>query len=473
MTLLLAIVALAGLAWLAVFVLRGSLVAGGMLFVVVAACFGFHFMQFDVGPIPLTLDRLFVLLLGGMYVVQRRMGKTQPKPLDRLDLLIFAFLALVTASTFTHDWHASFNKDVVPLWRLIAGYLVPFAVYWVVRQARLTRSNVLWVHGALALFGLYLAVTGILEITQQWSLVFPRHIADPKLGLHFGRARGPMLHAATFGLCLTIGMLALLVCLPRGGRVAKALMLSTLPLFLASIYFSYTRTVWLGAMMSLFILLWMTLSGPRRVLILASVAAACLLVGLTHWEQLVALKRDSSASETKSSTVMRASFTYVSWQMFLDHPLWGCGFGHFPVAKRDYLADRSTSLPLEAIWHEAHHNVFLSLLTETGIFGMLLFMAILWTWGRGAWRLWYDRSLPDWMRWHGLLMACSLGAYGLSLLFFELTYSPVDNAIVFYLAGITAGLRSLAGHAHRVQLPGLLGLWTAGSQQSAGLTANG
>jgi len=455
MNFLLLLAALAGSIWLAIFVLRGSLLAGGVLFVLIASCFGFEFTHFDLGPVPLTLDRLFLLVLGGMYIVQRRLGRTQPKPLDRLDLMILAFVALVTASTFTHDWHASPNNDVVPLWRLIAGYWVPLTIYWIARQAPLTERNVRFVHVVLAGFGVYLAITGILEITHQWWLVFPKQIADPKLGLHFGRARGPMLHAATFGLCLTIGLMAMLSCLPRAGRRGRLAMLLSLPLFAASIYFSYTRTVWLGGILSLMIVSWMVLSGARRVMLLGGVATVCLLVGMTRWDQIVALKRDSSAADTKTSTVMRASFTYVSWKMFLDRPLWGCGFGHFPSVKRDYLSDRTTSLPLEAIWQEAHHNTFLSLLTETGIFGMLLFIGILGSWVRAAWRLWYDRSLPDWMRWHGLLVLGSLGAYGFSLLFFELTYSPVDNAIVFFLTGICAGLSSLAGHTRPVHLAGI------------------
>jgi hypothetical protein len=45
----------------------------------------------------------------------------------------------------------------------------------------------------LGVFGLYLSVTAVFEITKQWSLVFPGFIGDPKIGIHFGRARGPML----------------------------------------------------------------------------------------------------------------------------------------------------------------------------------------------------------------------------------------------------------------------------------------
>jgi len=463
MTILFIIAAFAVLTWLTWFALRGSLLAGCSLFVLVAACLGFEFLQFDVGPLPLTLDRLAFIVLVGTYLVQRFLGQTDPKPIDRGDLLIFAFVGLLVANTFTHDWRATSGAEVIPLWRLIAGYLVPFTVFWIAKQAPLSRSGVRGLHAVLAGFGLYLAITGILEITGQWSLVFPKHIADADLGLHFGRARGPMLQSATFGLCLTIGMLALLVSLPRLTPRGRLLLFGTLPLFFASIYFSYTRTVWLGAVASLAVLLWTVLSGPRRIVTFAAIGTIVLAVGITRWDQIVALKRDSSAADTRSSTTMRASFAYVSWQMFLDRPIWGCGFGHFPIAKRDYLADRAIDLPLTEIWHEAHHNVLLSLLTETGLLGMLLFAAILGLWGLSSWQLWSDGMLPDWMRWHGLLMMTTLAAYFFALLFFELSYSPIDNSLVFYLAGVTAGLRSMAGHAAPAALPGLLGHWQRGA----------
>ena len=60
----------------------------------------------------------------------------------------------------------------------------------------------------LACFGLYLAATGLLEAAHQWAFVFPRYIADPTVGLHYGRARGPMVQAVSYGLCLGITMLA-------------------------------------------------------------------------------------------------------------------------------------------------------------------------------------------------------------------------------------------------------------------------
>ena len=87
---------------------------------------------------------------------------------------------------------------------------------------------------------------------------------------------------------------------------------------------------------------------------------------------------------------MRESFAYVSWQMFWDRPIWGCGFGHFYEEKLPYLSDRRTPLKLEEIRDYIHHNTYLSLLTETGVIGLGLFLAVLACWIRVGWQLTRD-----------------------------------------------------------------------------------
>src|SRR5207302_7956854 len=124
-------------------------------------------------------------------------------------------LIYLTISTFIHEYDVVFPCDASPVWRLLAAYLIPGAVYWIVRQSPITEQRTALVTKVLTFFGIYLAVTGILEITHQWAFVFPRHIADPALGIHFGRARGPMLTSVSYGLYLAVCFLAALYYVPR------------------------------------------------------------------------------------------------------------------------------------------------------------------------------------------------------------------------------------------------------------------
>ena len=441
------IAGIVALVWAAVYIWRGSLIGGCLAMMVTTACFGHRFFHFDLGPVPLTLDRLVLVVLVVAYLVQRRRGKTDPKPGQRTDLVLPAFLAVLALSGLygvCTGNQTDFFGPGAGLFRLTAGYLIPFALYWIARQSPLDRSKVSLVHGTLACLGVYLAVTGVLEITGQWWAVFPKHIADPQIGLHFGRARGPMIHSVTFGLYLGTCLLAAWLWRWRFGRAGQLAMIAAVPLMLAGIYFSYTRSVWMGTGLGLLIVLGLTLRGVWRPLVLGGMVSAALMLAATRMDNLVRFQREYTSAETASSVDLRGSFAYISWKMFQDRPLGGVGFGQFPDAKLPYLADRSTELNLEATRTMVHHNGFLSVLTETGLVGFTLYLAVLAVWARSAWALCRRAGVPDWARAHGALMLGVLAVYVCQAAFHELSYSPIDHSLVFLLAGVTVGLRPLA-----------------------------
>ena len=109
-----------------------------------------------------------------------------------------------------------------------------------------------------------------------------------------------------------------------------------------------------------------------------------------NWEQLVAFKRDKNltARETADSVTLRPVMARVAWLMVLDRPLWGCGFGQYLPEHKNYLADRSSELVLEKCRPYSPHNLLLGIVTETGLVGLGLFLALLAAWGYDAWRLW-------------------------------------------------------------------------------------
>ena len=291
------IASLVSLIWGTLALLRGSLVVGCLAYLIVAACFGYDFTSFDLGPAPMTLDRLTLCGLVVAFVVQLRLRRTAPKPWCGSDVFLGLLLAWLVISTLTHDFRADAPTRVSPLWRLLAGYLIPALIYWIARQAPLTERSVTIIRNTLIVFGLYLATTGILEIAQQWSLVFPKQIANPKLGLHFGRARGPMLTSVSFGLYLAVGLFAGWVAWPQLRRLPQLLLLLAFPLAIGGLYCSYTRSVWLGTIVGLVIVLAVTLQGRLRNIVLGSVVSAGLFITVVNLQSLVSFKRESSARQ--------------------------------------------------------------------------------------------------------------------------------------------------------------------------------
>jgi hypothetical protein len=182
-----------GLVWAVALAVRGSLVGLCLATVLIGATFGFEFWHTRLGAMPLTVDRVLEVLLVLAFLVQAALGRTDPKPVRSNDRWLGLLLVYLAVSTFTHDFLIETPHDISPVFRFIAAYVTPAVIYWVARQSPLSEARVNLVAKTLAIYGIYLAITGILEITHQWSFVFPPTIADPGLGIHFGRARGPML----------------------------------------------------------------------------------------------------------------------------------------------------------------------------------------------------------------------------------------------------------------------------------------
>ncbi|HKD37454.1 MAG TPA: O-antigen ligase family protein, partial [Pirellulales bacterium] len=439
MEFLLAIAAITLAAWLFYFALCGSLLAGCLAFLITASCFGYPFAHFDIGPIPATLDRIVIAVLAIVYLVQRRLGLADPKPLETVDKLILAFLAFLTVSTFTHNWQDKPACGVPPVWQLMTGYLMPACVYWIARQSRLTERNVVFVHGALACFGIYLAVTGLAEVSRQWWLVFPSYISDPSVGLHFGRARGPMVQAVSYGFFLGVTLLAGYVWRSRWNRFGQLLWLVIAAVELAAIVATFTRSVWIGTALAIIVALAISLRGAWRPLVIGALVSAALVLSVAKLDTLANLQREGSAIEARESAEMRASFAYVSWQMFLDRPIFGFGFGQFYREKLPYLSDHSTALQLESIRDFIHHNTYLSLLTETGLIGLGLYLAILFGFARRGWRLSRDEN-PHWKCAHGVLLLGTLATYAVQMMFHEVSYTAIDNSLFMLISGIAVGL---------------------------------
>jgi O-antigen ligase len=185
-----------------------------------------------------------------------------------------------------------------------------------------------------------------------------------------------------------------------------------------------------------------SLSIPKtwRGPVLGTALLATLAIVAVNWESMLSFKRDKDLSpeEMAESAKLRPILAVVAWHMFLDRPLFGCGYGHYPEESLAYLSDRSTDLPLEKARPYIQHNVLLAMLTETGLMGMALFLAVFVLWSADAWRLWHSDS-PLWARQAGLLFLAGLGAYLPNAMVHDASVIPMVNMLMFFLAGMSEG----------------------------------
>lgn len=435
-----------GLIWGAVLFSRGGLLGGCLAVLLAGTCFSVPFFKIELGPLPLTADRVLVLLLVGQYVLWRRWGWADPKPLGKPEVVLLAFTAMMVLSTFSADWQANNHQPVA--W-LILFYLMPAIVYWIARQMRFSERTLLALFGCFAVFGVYLALTALADYFKLWWLVFPRYIATTAAepGAEFVcRGRGPLFNPIANGILLSICFGSSLLWWPRLSRRGQLLLLLLIPLFLAGIACSLTRSVWMGGLWTLALAVGLALPWSWRWPLLGGGLLAAVLVTVTQWETLLTFKRDEAlaAEKTAESVELRPILAMVAWHMFLDRPLLGCGYWQYKTEHKNYLSDRSTNLPLERGRGYIPHNVLFSLLTETGLVGLGLFGAMVIFWTCDAWRLWSRDTLPLWARQQGLLLLIALGAYFINGMFHDVSVMAMANMTLFFLAGVTAGLRPLA-----------------------------
>ncbi|MCR9293392.1 MAG: O-antigen ligase family protein [bacterium] len=443
--------ALALFVWAAIALAYGSVFLSAALFIVASCCFPAEFASIDVGGLTLTLDRLWfvVLMLQAATAWYRRDLKI--RELEYPDVAIGLFTIWLIVRTVTQPLGAELPEQPSTLMHLVNGYLIPISMYAVLRMARLDVRQLTPMLLVVAILGIYLSVTAFLEIAKLWNLVVPSYIADPTLGIHFGRARGPMLQSVRLGLCLILCWTALViytVWLKPDCRFRWAIFLAGSLALGGAIFFTYTRSVWLGFAYGIGLLVWMAMRGtPRRVAIAAMLLAG-MLVGMAKGPELIAFKREFSAAETKESTFMRAAFAYVSLEMFKDRPIAGYGFNQFQVYNRKYLSDRSTDIRLDSIRGYVHHNGFLSLLVDLGVIGFALYLFVMLTTVFHSLSLWNARGAPRWARGLGMLSLVYLGAHAIQMTFHELSFSSIENGLLFSSLGLM-----VAAHQQYLQRP--------------------
>ena len=423
--------------WVLVLAKYHHLALGAMLFFAMTCCFPAEFASVQLGGLTLTLDRAWLILLGLQYAWDIRCGRAAPIRFIREEPWLIAFIVWLALRTITQPLGSQMPEQPSTLMHFINGYLIPVVLYWMLRSSRVTveqkRTALLVIIG----LGVYLSLTAILEVMKVWGLVFPKFIADPTLGIHFGRARGPMLQSVRLGICLNLFLIALWVwplLHPPGTRWPWILAILLTPLALAAILATYTRSVWMGCGLIITILLATLLHGRLRTAALSTLVGGGLVGALLIGPHLVAFKREYSEAETRESTYMRAAFAYVSLQMFQDKPLTGFGFNQFQIHNRPYLFDRSTDIRLESIRGYVHHNSYLSILVDLGAIGLLLF-AVTSLSKLGECRQFWIRNPSPESKAACVLFLGVAGCHAIQMAFHEVSFSSIENGALAIALG--------------------------------------
>lgn len=325
-------------------------------------------------------------------------------------------------------------------------------MYWLGRSVELTRVHLRWMFAAFASLGIYLALTSVAEKFGLESAVFPHYIVDATHAEFLGRGRGPLLNPTGNGVLLTLGLSCTLMFFPGFGKMGRLAVLSSVPIFMLGIYCTLTRCVWIGGAAALVGITWV--ATPKRLRIPFAIVLLCgggLLVAMKS-ESFVGFKRDKNVSvaDMKQSAHLRPMLAAFAWKMFQDRPIAGCGTGQYLENVKYYLGERDIDLPLVKAKEYVQHNVFLALIVENGIFGVLPFTILLsWsTWH--AWRLWQAKQIALEYRQAGLVFLGFMAAYVANGMFHDLLIVPMVGTYLFFNIGYIRNLTNqhlIVGHA--------------------------
>jgi len=316
-------------------------------------------------PGALAPDRL--LIVAGVAVVALRGPAVSDRPRLRIERVHWA-LGLAVAYVILSAAASGSLTDQSALFRLLEAFgILPFLVFAVAPVAFWTREQRNVLLASLVGLGAYLSVTAIFETVGLDSLVFPKYILDPEIGINFGRARGPFVQPATFGMamfaCALAAGIALRTWRHPGRRFAAG---GVGCLCLVGALLTMQRSVWLGMGVALIAVVISAPAARRHV------AAAAALVAVALTGLLVSapdLGRQAFERGADSGTVSdRISSDRAAINMIEARPLTGFGWESFEEESVNFY-EQPDDQPLPRGPLDLAHNVFLSYTADLGLLG--------------------------------------------------------------------------------------------------------
>jgi O-antigen ligase len=335
----------------------------------VAEVFSGYGAQFHL---PISPDRILIALAFGMLLVQSIRGKMPLRV--KWGWVHIALLVALTYATVSAILIGSITQSA-PFFALLDRFgAIPFIVFTLapVIFGNPRDRNILL--GFLVGLGLYLGVTAILEGVHAYSLVFPRYIANPNVGIHFGRARGPFGDAAANGVGMFQCSVAAVIAVRCWRRDwARLLAILAVALCMVGEVFTLTRGAWLGAALGILVTMLMV-RGLRRFLVPSLLVGAVAVLALYSFVPGLRSEIHTRTSGGKATHAVwdRLNTNSAAIRIAEEHPFTGIGWDEFRYRGATY-QQQALTYPITTGQIEVH-NVFLSHLAELGFPGATLWI---------------------------------------------------------------------------------------------------
>jgi len=392
--------------------------------------------EIDLPMLPnISFYRVIWIILFLMFLVKIAVGKIKPLPFTKIEVMmaLFCFLCLISmikAKTLIRE------EQGFGLRNFLNGYLIPFTMFFFAKNIVNEKKKIRKVFIFFMVIGIYLGITGIFEHFKINSLIFPRYITNPNVGIHWGRARGPFVQAAVNGTVLgMIFFMSIYLFLSFRKKYAKFFLMLGAFIMLITIFFTYTRACWLATLLSSVLVI--VLSARLRKAFLLG------LLGLTFI--FVLTKFDTSARQTAMERLMSESPIYdrinlyrAVWRMFLERPIFGFGFDTFKEKSPQYF-HKIEGIPYQGVGL-APHDTLAGILAELGLSGFILIFLIFLNIFRTSKKLYNSFSKFSLEKDFIVIFWAIFFTFIINIEFIEMRFFLFPNSLFFLLAGIMVGL---------------------------------
>ncbi|MEW5813229.1 MAG: O-antigen ligase family protein [Actinomycetota bacterium] len=330
------------------------------------------------------------------------------------------------------------SGEPLPVLRFIViTTLIPFAAYAVGRFTFDRVQHVRALLWTLLSVSAYSAAVSIMPAVGLGAWVWPRYIVTSPAWE--GRAVGVFNQPVVNGMVLVLGFAIATTLASRRGDPGWQRCLAFLIAVGcgAGIYLTYTRAVWLSALVVLLLGVWLA-RGIRTAYL--GVLGVVFSVVAINWSRFTSSDRTRGGVTSESEIDSRLNDIQTALWARTQEPLTGWGIGRFPVVNRYHHQQWSPQVPWISGYGEASHTNELGLLAELGIIGLALWLGVL---VLIAYRLKEAyRALPD----HELTGTplVVIGAMALTILVctgltVDLRYFDFPILVTFLIAGVAVG----------------------------------
>jgi O-antigen ligase len=392
------------------------------------------------GFFDITIERLLFVVVILFVVAGLFQGKVNFQKNLSIEITMGVFVLVCIISMIRVGFVAVTPEFASPWYVFITGYLFPFIVFVFAKNYISSEKDVMLILQTLFYFGVYLSITAFFEYTDLRQFVFPRFINDPEIGVNITRARGPFVNAGFNGFGILIGFICGLHLLEKKSGFTRVFYIGSLLLFFPAVFFTNTRMVYLGMLITLFIFLgWYKTSFSKWKLISLPLAIV-LIIGIANYPRLLSSERREGGVLQIQEVDIRMALLKKSYFMFSEQPFTGIGLAQFqPSSIRSYKG------PIYAIEEESasqlQHNHLLGMATELGIPGILTYLTLIILILRRIWKM--AGKLPGTGIMGNNLRITIFAIWCVFLeisMFLEPSNNIFINAIPFLFAGLADGM---------------------------------